>query len=72
MYGNTWELTGNEYSDGRTWFVMLKGGSCFKAEGSVWYMDGGPQKNSFFAKMLLMWPGLDRCSTVGFRCAADL
>jgi len=72
MCGNTWELTCDEYSDGRTRFVILKGGSCFKAEGSVWYMDGGPQKNSFFAKMLLMWPGLDRCSTVGFRCAADL
>ncbi|MBI5008737.1 MAG: SUMF1/EgtB/PvdO family nonheme iron enzyme [Bacteroidia bacterium] len=72
MCGNTWELTCNEYSDGRTRFVMLKGGACYKAEGSVWYMDGAPQKNSFFAKMLLMWPGLDRSSTVGFRCAADL
>lgn len=72
MCGNTWELTANEYSDGRTRFVMLKGGSCFKADGSVWYMDGGPQKNNFFAKMLLMWPGLDRCSTVSFRCAADI
>jgi hypothetical protein len=30
------------------------------------------EKNSFFVKMLLMWPGLDRCSTVGFRCAADI
>ena len=65
-------LTGNEYSDGRTRFVMLKGGSCYKAEGSDWYFDGGPQKNSFVAKMLLIWPGLDRCSTVGFRCAVDL
>jgi formylglycine-generating enzyme required for sulfatase activity len=72
MCGNTWELTGNEYSDGRTRFVMLKGGSCYKAEGSAWYTDGGPQKNSFIAKMLLMWPGLDRCSTVGFRCAVDM
>ncbi len=72
MCGNTWELTCNEYSDNRTRFVMLKGGSCYRAEGSVWYMDGGPQKNSFFAKMLLMWPGLDRCSTVGFRCCVDL
>ncbi len=72
MCGNTWELTCNEYSDGRTRFVILKGGSCFRAEGSIWYMDGGPQKNSFFAKMLLIWPGLDRCSTVGFRCAADI
>ncbi len=72
MCGNTWELTQDVYSDGRTRSVMLKGGSCFRAEGSVWYMDGGPQKNGFLAKMLLMWPGLDRCSTVGFRCVADL
>ena len=72
MCGNTWELTGNVYSDGRTRFVMLKGGSCYKAEGSEWYMDGGAQKNSFVAKVLLIWPGLDRCSTVGFRCAVDL
>ena len=72
MCGNTWELTGNEYTDGRTRFVMLKGGSCYKASGSEWYFDGGPQKSSFVAKMLLTWPGLDRCSTVGFRCAIDL
>jgi formylglycine-generating enzyme required for sulfatase activity len=72
MCGNVWELTGRIYSDGRTRFVMLKGGSCYKAEGSEWYFDGGPQKNSFVAKMLLIWPGLDRCSTVGFRCAADI
>jgi hypothetical protein len=72
MCGNTWELTESEYTDGRTRFVMLKGGSCYKANGSVWYTDGGPQKNNFIAKMLLMWSGLDRCSTVGFRCAADL
>lgn len=72
MCGNVWELTGRIYSDGRTRFVMLKGGSCYKADGSEWYFDGGPQKNSYVAKMLLIWPGLDRCSTVGFRCAADL
>jgi formylglycine-generating enzyme required for sulfatase activity len=72
MCGNTWELTANEYSEGRTRFVMLKGGSCYKSSGSEWYFDGGPQKNSFTAKMLLIWPGLDRCSTVGFRCAVDL
>jgi formylglycine-generating enzyme required for sulfatase activity len=72
MCGNTWELTGNEYSDGRTRFVMLKGGSCYKAKGSEWYTDGGPQQNNFIAKMLLMWSGLDRCATIGFRCAIDL
>lgn len=72
MCGNTWEWTGSEYSDGRTRFVMLKGGSCYKAVGSNWYTDGGPQKNNFIAKMLLTWSGLDRCATVGFRCVVDL
>jgi hypothetical protein len=72
MCGNTWEWTGNEYSDGRTRFTMLKGGSCYKALGSHWYTDGGPQKNNFIAKISLMWPGLDRCATIGFRCAIDL
>lgn len=42
-----------------------------KGSGS-WYMDGGPQESSFGCKCLLAWPGLDRCATVGFRCAADL
>lgn len=35
-------------------------------------LDGGPQPADFAAKVLLMWPGLDRCATIGFRCAADL
>ena len=72
MCGNTWEWTESEYSDGSSRFVMLKGGSCYKAEGSRWYMDGGVQKSNFVAKMLLMWSGLDRCATVGFRCVVDL
>ncbi len=72
MCGNTWEWTGSEYSDGRSRFAMLKGGSCYKAQGSYWYTDGGPHKNNFIAKMLLTWPGLDRCATVGFRCVVDL
>ena len=72
MCGNVWELTESERSDGRTRFCILKGGSYYKAQGSVWYADGGPQPASFAAKMLLMWPGTDRCSAIGFRCAIDL
>lgn len=69
--GNVWELTESEHSDGRNRFVMLKGGGFYRAEGSLWYFDGGPQPNQHVAKQLLFWPGLDRCATVGFRCAAD-
>jgi formylglycine-generating enzyme required for sulfatase activity len=72
MCGNTWEWTESERSDGRTRFCIIRGGAFYHAKGSVWYMDGGPQPCDFAAKFLLMWPGLDRCATVGFRCAADM
>jgi formylglycine-generating enzyme required for sulfatase activity len=72
MCGNTWEWTESERSDGRTRFCILKGGSFYKAAGSDWYADGGPQPCDFAAKFLRVWPGLDRCATVGFRCVVDL
>ncbi len=72
MCGNVWEWTESERTDGRNRFAILRGGSHFKARGSDWYFDGGPQPCNFAAKILLAWPGLDRCGTVGFRCAADV
>ena len=72
MCGNVWEWTESQRSDGRTRFCILKGGSYYKAQGSHWYADGGPQTCRFAAKFLLTWPGLDRCATVGFRCVVDL
>ena len=72
LCGNTWEWTESERNDGRTRFCIIKGGSYYAAQGSNWYMDGGPRSNSFAAKFLMMWPGLDRWPTVGFRCVADL
>lgn len=72
LCGNAWEWTESEYTDGRTRFGMIRGGSFYAATGSGWYMDGGPQPSSFSQKFLLMWPGLDRCATVGFRCVVDL
>ncbi len=72
MCGNVWHWTESERSDGRTRFCILKGGSWFKAQGSIWYADGGPLPCRFASKFLLVWPGLDRCSTIGFRCVMDL
>ncbi|MHC4543628.1 MAG: formylglycine-generating enzyme family protein [Planctomycetota bacterium] len=72
MCGNVWEWTESERSDGRTRFCIIRGGSFYKAEGSAWYADGGPQPCNFAAKFILMWPGLDRCSTIGFRCVVDI
>jgi formylglycine-generating enzyme required for sulfatase activity len=72
MCGNTWEWTESERTDGRTRYSIIRGGCYYTAQGSHWYMDGGPRPNNFAAKFLLMWPGLDRCATIGFRCIVDL
>ena len=72
LCGNTWEWIESERTDGHTRFCILKGGSHFKAEGSDWYAGGGPQSNQHAEKFLLMWPGLDRCGTIGFRCVVDM
>ena len=73
MCGNTWELTESEQTDdGRTRYSLIRGGSYFDAEGSGWYVKGGPQPSNRATKMLLVWPGLDRSSTIGFRCVVDV
>jgi hypothetical protein len=72
LCGNVWQWTESERSDGHTRFVMIRGGSYFEAQGSGWYVSGGPRPASFATKFLLMWPGLDRCATIGFRCVVDL
>ncbi|PXY27914.1 SUMF1/EgtB/PvdO family nonheme iron enzyme [Prauserella muralis] len=67
-----WNWTESEHSDGRSRFVMLKGGCDHRAEGADWYFDGGRQSADFSAKLLLPGLGLARGATVGFRCAWDL
>lgn len=66
-----WNLTESEHTDGRTRFVMLKGGSDYQASGSAWYFDGGPQDPEFSAKYLLPGMGLGRSVNIGFRVAWD-
>ncbi|MCC7358546.1 MAG: SUMF1/EgtB/PvdO family nonheme iron enzyme [Anaerolineales bacterium] len=67
-----WNWTESEHSDGRSRFCILKGGSAWRADGSVWYADGGPQAPEFSAKYFLLAPGIDRSAQIGFRCAAAL
>jgi formylglycine-generating enzyme required for sulfatase activity len=75
MAGNVWELTESEREDGRNRFVILKGGSYFEVRvrsGANWYSDGGPRPVYWNGKFLLMWPGLTRSATIGFRCTVDV
>jgi formylglycine-generating enzyme required for sulfatase activity len=67
--GEVWEWTESVRDDGHTRFIMLRGGCRWQAEGSVWYFPTGPQPIDTHAKFLLLAPGLDRCATIGFRCA---
>lgn len=67
-----WNLTESEHRDGRTRFLMLKGGSAHRTEGSAWYFDGGVRRPEFSAKYLLPGLGLGRSSSIGFRLAWDL
>jgi len=67
-----WNWTESEHEDGHTTFSILKGGCDWESKGSGWYFDSGPRSPDWSAKFIHFWPGLDRCETIGFRCAADL
>jgi sulfatase modifying factor 1 len=67
-----WNWTESEHTDGRTRFVILKGGAAWAAEGSDWYVDGGPRPPDYSLELLLLGGGLARSSQIGFRLAVDL
>ena len=67
-HAEVFEWTESQRDDGHTRFVMLRGGSRYKAKGSIWYFPAGPQPIESHAKFILMDSGLDRCATIGFRC----
>ncbi|GAA1956593.1 formylglycine-generating enzyme family protein [Catenulispora subtropica] len=67
-----WNWTESEHRDGRTRFVMLKGGSAFRAQGSDWYVDGGERDPQEAVKLLLCGAPVARSARIGFRCAVDL
>ena len=69
MVGNVWQWT-DEYLDDHTRAAILRGGTYYQPQGSIWYF---PQtyRNDEHGKLLLMAPSKDRAGTLGFRCASD-
>jgi len=69
LVGNVWQWT-DEFQDEHTRTAILRGGTYYQPQGSIWYF---PQayKNDEHGKLLLMAPSKDRAGTLGFRCAAD-
>ena len=66
---NVWEWIDVVVSDGWHNWCFIRGGSYYNARGSMWYTEGGAQPVYHHHKFLLMNPSLDRCGTIGFRCA---
>jgi len=69
MVGNVWQWT-EEFTDEHTRAAILRGGSYYQPQGSMWYFPKA-YKLTEHGKYLLMNPSLDRSATVGFRCAKD-
>lgn len=69
MVGNVWQWT-DEWQDEHTRAAVIRGGSYYLPQGSIWYF---PQTthNDEHGKYLLMAPSLDRAATIGFRCVKD-
>ncbi|MCX6558913.1 MAG: SUMF1/EgtB/PvdO family nonheme iron enzyme [Candidatus Aminicenantes bacterium] len=71
MVGNVWQVLGDVYDDGVYAYGIIRGGSHYAPEKSVWYVKSGPLPVDRVQILLLVAPGLDRSSTVGFRCVKD-
>jgi len=69
LVGNVWQWT-SEFHDAHTRAAVLRGGSRYQPQGSIWYF---PQayRNDQHGKYLLMAPGKDRSAMIGFRCVVD-
>jgi gamma-glutamyl hercynylcysteine S-oxide synthase len=69
LVGNVWQWT-DEYEDDHTRAAILRGGSYYQPQGSIWYFQQA-YRNDQHGKLLLMAPGKDRAATLGFRCVVD-
>ena len=69
LVGNVWQWT-EEFLDERTRGGILRGGSYYQPQGSIWYF---PQayKLGEHGKLLLTSPSMDRSGALGFRCVQD-
>ena len=69
LVGNVWQWT-DEFIDDHTRGGVLRGGSYYQPQGSIWYF---PQayKLTEHGKLELMAPSKDRSAAIGFRCVQD-
>jgi len=69
LVGNVWQWT-EEFVDEHTRAGILRGGSYYQPQGSIWYFPQAYKLNEH-GKLLLMSPSMDRSGGLGFRCVVD-
>jgi len=69
LVGNVWQWT-EEFVDDHTRGGILRGGSYYQPQGSIWYFPQAYKLNEH-GKLLMTSPSLDRSGGLGFRCAQD-
>ena len=72
LVGNVWQMTNDIYFNGTYYMGIIRGGSFYKPDSSWWYLQGGPQPLDRTQILLMVSPGFDRSSTLGFRCVKDI
>ena len=71
LVGNVWQWTASLMTEGQHDVVFIRGGCWYKAPEGTWWVKGGLHRINDHHPFPLFGPGMNRCSTVGFRCAAD-
>jgi iron(II)-dependent oxidoreductase len=69
LVGNVWQWT-DEFADEHTRSAILRGGSYYQPQGSMWYFPQAYRLGEH-GRLLLMAPSMDRSGAVGFRCVRD-
>lgn len=69
LVGNVWQWT-EEFTDEHTVAGILRGGSYYQPQGSIWYFPQAYKLNEH-GKLLMMAPSMDRSGALGFRLVQD-
>jgi len=69
LVGNVWQWT-EQFQDEHTVAGILRGGSYYQPQGSIWYFPQAYKLNQH-GKLLMMAPSMDRSGALGFRCVQD-
>ena len=69
LVGNVWQWT-DEFVDEHTRAAILRGGSYYQPQGSIWYFPDA-YKLTEHGKLLMMAPSIDRSGAIGFRLVQD-